>query len=46
METSSLQQQQKVNSDIIDINSEDCDVPEWAIKIGHEEQYKLHHGCE
>ncbi len=37
---------QKVNSDIIDINSEDCDVPEWAIKIGHEEQYKLHHGCE
>jgi hypothetical protein len=25
---------------------DDCEVPEWAIKLGHEEQYKLHHGCE
>ncbi len=29
-------------------NSEDdpCIVPDWAKKIGHEEQYKLHHGCK
>ncbi len=27
-------------------SSDNCEVPEWAIKIGHEEQYKLHHGCE
>ena len=25
---------------------EDCEAPEWAIKMGHEELYKLHHGCE
>lgn len=24
----------------------ECIVPDWAKKIGHEEQYKLHHGCE
>lgn len=23
----------------------DCEVPDWAIKMGHEELYKLHHGC-
>ena len=23
----------------------DCTVPEWAKKIGHEEKWKLHHGC-
>lgn len=22
-----------------------CEVPDWAIKMGHEELYKLHHGC-
>lgn len=27
-------------------NTEDCKVPDWAIKMGHEEEYKLHHGCE
>ena len=26
-------------------NTSDCKVPDWAIKIGHEEQYKEHHGC-
>lgn len=26
-------------------SSEDCQVPEWAKKMGHEEQYMLHHGC-
>ncbi len=37
---------QKINSDFADTKSEDCEVPEWAIKMGHEEQYKLHHGCK
>lgn len=27
-------------------NTEDCEVPDWAIKMGHEDEYKLHHGCE
>jgi len=25
---------------------EGCEAPEWAIKIGHEEQWKLHNGCK
>jgi len=29
-----------------DVEDDSCVVPEWAKKIGHEEQYKLHHGCE
>ncbi len=24
----------------------DCVVPDWAKKIGHEEKWKLHHGCQ
>jgi hypothetical protein len=24
----------------------ECEVPQWAQDIGHEEQYRLHHGCE
>lgn len=24
---------------------EECEVPEWAKAIGHEDQYRLHHGC-
>ena len=27
-------------------SDKNCEVPEWAIKIGHEEKWKLHHGCE
>lgn len=27
-------------------NTNDCIVPEWAVNIGHEDLYKLHHGCE
>jgi len=27
-------------------SNNNCEVPDWAIKIGHEELYKLHHGCE
>jgi hypothetical protein len=23
-----------------------CQVPDWAIKIGHKEKWKLHHGCK
>jgi len=26
--------------------SDSCVVPEWAIKIGHKEKWKLHHGCK
>lgn len=26
--------------------STDCVVPEWVKKIGHEEKWKLHHGCK
>ena len=26
--------------------NDECEVPEWAIKIGHEELWKLHHGCK
>jgi len=25
--------------------NKDCDVPEWAEKIGHGDMYRLHHGC-
>lgn len=25
---------------------QDCQVPEWAIKIGHEDKWKLHNGCQ
>jgi len=24
----------------------DCEVPEWAIKMGHREKWKLHNGCK
>lgn len=27
-------------------NPADCVIPEWVKKIGHEEKYKEHHGCE
>lgn len=27
-------------------NSQNCIVPEWAIKMDHEEMYLLHHGCK
>lgn len=27
-------------------STKDCIVPEWAVNIGHEDLYKLHHGCE
>ncbi len=27
-------------------NPNDCIIPEWVKKIGHEEKYKKHHGCE
>jgi len=32
----------------IDNNQEvsDCEVPQWAIDIGHVDQYKLHHDCK
>ena len=26
-------------------SSSDCEVPQWAIDIGHEDLYKEHHGC-
>ncbi|MBT4334316.1 DUF4395 domain-containing protein [archaeon] len=26
-------------------SSDECEVPQWAIDLGHEEQYVLHHGC-
>ncbi|MBT3416734.1 DUF4395 domain-containing protein [Candidatus Woesearchaeota archaeon] len=29
-----------------DQNITDCRVPDWAISMGHEKEYKLHHGCE
>jgi hypothetical protein len=43
------QKETQINTSIkshtsIDTKNE-CDVPEWAIKIGHEEQWKLHNGC-
>jgi hypothetical protein len=25
--------------------SEDCEIPDWVKKIGHEEKWKLHNGC-
>lgn len=33
--------------DILDINesAEECKVPDWAVEIGHEDMYRLHHGC-
>ena len=36
-----------VSSEDISVSekNDECEVPEWAIKIGHKEQYKLHHGC-
>lgn len=34
------------NGDISPLNDDECKVPEWAIKIGHEEKWKLHHGCK
>lgn len=36
---------QRIQPHSLDAPSDDCEVPGWAIKIGHEEQYKLHHGC-
>lgn len=27
-------------------NTNNCVVPDWAKNIGHEEKWKLHHGCE
>jgi len=34
----------QVGTESIQAN-DDCNVPEWAKKIGHEEQWKLHHDC-
>jgi len=28
------------------VSSEECLAPSWAVSIGHEEQWKLHHGCK
>jgi hypothetical protein len=25
---------------------EPCEVPEWAQNMGHEEMYRIHHGCK
>ena len=27
-------------------DNSDCQAPDWAIKIGHEEKWKLHNGCK
>lgn len=34
-----------VNKEILNNKTDGCVVPQWAIDIGHEELYKLHHGC-
>lgn len=40
-----LQIQHK-NTGIDIVTGDKCDpVPQWALDIGHEEQYRLHHGC-
>jgi len=41
--TSSVNNNQDIPNNII---NDDCQVPDWAIAMGHEEEYKLHHGCE
>ena len=28
------------------VAGDDCTVPEWAIKIGHADKWKLHHNCK
>ncbi len=38
-ETPEIQKQDTIISD-------ECVVPDWAIAIGHAEQYKLHHNCK
>ena len=30
----------------VDDWNDDCEVPEWAIKIWHKEMWKLHHWCK
>jgi len=34
------------NENVFVPEKDECEVPEWAIKIGHEEQWKLHNGCK
>ena len=30
----------------LESNSNECVAPDWAIKMGHEDKWKLHHGCK
>lgn len=41
-----LPKERKIKKQTTKENTQDCVVPQWAIDIGHEELYKLHHGCE
>jgi len=36
----------ETNKDLINPTTDDCKVPNWAIEIGHEEKWKLHHNCK
>lgn len=40
--------QREIETQVIETQSitEECEVPQWAKDIGHEEMYKLHQGCE
>jgi hypothetical protein len=29
-----------------ELENQDCVVPQWAIEMGHEDKWKLHHGCK
>lgn len=52
IKTESVSTNETVNTNYLEENNlipntkEECEVPEWAIKIGHEEQWKLHNGCK
>lgn len=35
-----------INYSVPEDANDSCQVPDWAIKIGHEEKWKLHHGCK
>jgi len=41
---SSLIQSKKINGVVV-TKAEDCVAPDWAIKMGHKEKWKLHNGC-
>jgi hypothetical protein len=30
----------------LELGNQDCVVPQWAIEMGHEDKWKLHHGCK